>query len=562
MRRSFGLCVLVAATLLLFSVLSLGSVIAAPGAAAPDPIQVTILHTNDFHGRLEPDSSGRGGSTYMAPIINDLRTSKGEENVLLLDAGDSMLAAPPISQLVDGESVMDIYNRLGYDVSTFGNHEFDKGETVLISRTNEAAFPFVSANIINTGSDWVSPDWAQPFVTLTVGSGDNTAVLGIIGLTTDETPIISRVPATVEFKDPTAAVLQHYDTVKAQSDAVIVLAHIGTNDVGAIKGLTTIATELQAAGKSVPLIIGGHAHESLFSPVVVGDTTIVQAGYYGRWIGKVDVTIDPATDSLTVDASELITVSNSLPVDADIQDRVAYWADFVAPFLNQPVGETYVSLVRNYNDESLLGDLVADSMVWKADMLDDGEVNGTVDIGFTNAGGLRADIAITEGVSRTITWGDTFSVLPFGNVLSVMDLTGAQIQALLNQAASLYKGILQSSSGIRWSWYNDTGDATPTKWRAMNVWIHNEPLDPLKTYRVVTNDFLAQGLDGFVTFASGTNRADYLYADMQEALNEYIINVVNPIDVDDIPSGRITRWETLYEALMPQVYRNALNLIP
>ena len=103
--------------------------------------------------------------------------------------------------------------------------------------------------------------------------------------------------------------------------------------------------------------------------------------------------------------------------------------------------------MRNYNDESNMGDIVTDSMLWKADMYDDGELNGSVDIAFTNPGGLRADILIPDGASLpyTVTWGDTFNVLPFGNTLYLMDLTGAQIQELLDQSAKLYKGILQTS---------------------------------------------------------------------------------------------------------------------
>jgi len=107
----------------------------APALASSAVVTITILHTNDFHGYLESDYKGRGGSAYMATVINDIRTAKGEENVVLLDAGDVYLGAAPISQLLLGESAIDIYNMLGYDVAAYGNHEFDKGQTVLISRT-------------------------------------------------------------------------------------------------------------------------------------------------------------------------------------------------------------------------------------------------------------------------------------------------------------------------------------------------------------------------------------------------------------------------------------------
>jgi 2',3'-cyclic-nucleotide 2'-phosphodiesterase (5'-nucleotidase family) len=94
-------------------------------------VQITLLHTNDFHGRLEPDSSRRGGSAYIADKVNDIRTSVGEQNVALLDAGDIYFAAPAISQLLMGESAIDVYNLMGYDLAVFGNHEFDKGQEEL-----------------------------------------------------------------------------------------------------------------------------------------------------------------------------------------------------------------------------------------------------------------------------------------------------------------------------------------------------------------------------------------------------------------------------------------------
>jgi 5'-nucleotidase / UDP-sugar diphosphatase len=218
----------------------------------------------------------------------------------------------------------------------------------------------------------------------------------------------------------------------------------------------------------------------------------------------------------------LITISNTLPADPDVAARVAYWAGIVQPFTQQLVGYTNVSLVRDYNDESNLGNLVADSMLWKADEYDDEIDNSSVDIAMTNPGGLRADIEIPAGATLpyTVTWGSTFTVLPFANTLYLMDLTGAQVQTLMDQAASLFKGMIQVS-GMTMEWSNDCRCATPTTWSASNITVGDAPLDPAETYRVVTNDFLAGGQDGWVTFAGGTNRWNTYY-DMQEGLNDYI----------------------------------------
>jgi len=597
-----------------------------------DVVQATLLHTNDFHGRLETDYRGRGGSAYLADKVNDIRASVGEDNVVLLDAGDEFFAAPAISQLLLGESTIDIFNMLGYDLAVFGNHEFDKGQEILIDRVTQSDYPWLGANVVLEGTDWDHPGWVLPYTTLTVGSPPNQAVLGVIGVDTDETPEVTLLGTTegLVFKDLTETILHYYDVVLAQSDALIVVAHMGTEDSGPYSGLETVAQNLIDAGKPVDLMIGGHQHQAIYDPVYVGETAIVSAGYYGRWLGQVDVSINVDTKKLTIDNYQLNTIEGLVTLEgliADLEDfyeageisnkgvfnslltklegaqaslskdnakaaankldaflneveaqsgkhiasdaadslimgvewflentdlevaaRVAYWAEIVAPIVNQPVGYTNIDLVRDYNAESNMGDIVTDSMLWSADWYDDGELNGTVDIAFTNPGGLRANITIPDGAALpyTVTWGMTFDVMPFGNTLYLMDLTGAQIQTLLDQSANLYKGILQTA-GASWYWYNDTGDDTATAWGAYGVEVGGEPLVRDEVYRVVTNNFLAGGQDGWTTFAEGTNRWDTYY-DMQEGFVEYI-RMLETIDAEDIPMERIIRLDDVITML-------------
>jgi 5'-nucleotidase / UDP-sugar diphosphatase len=605
------------------------------GQGQAEPIHITLLHTNDFHGRLEPDSSGRGGSANIAGVINHVKDVVGEENVALLDAGDVYFAAPAISQLLMGESTIDIYNMMGYDLAVFGNHEFDKGQEELATRVAQSNFPWLGANVVLEGTDWDLPAWAQPYEILELGSGKNKVKLGVLGLAGEETPEVTLLGTTegLVFKDLTETILHYYDEVLANADALVVVVHMGTADSGPYKGLATVAQELIDAGKPVDLFIGGHQHQALFEPVYVGQTAIVSAGYYGRYLGQVDVSIDKSTKHLSIENYKLNTILetstkianlvtsvnnfyteglidndgilnsllskldaanaswekgntkafinsmqafinfvmaqsgkhidaenaaealiadsewilNSLP-DPSVAARVAYWAEVVAPIVNEPVGATNISLVRDYNNESVMGDIVSDSMLWKADEYDDGELNDSVDIAFTNPGGLRADIVIPDGapLPYTVTWGQTFDVLPFGNTLYMMDLTGAQIQALLDQSAKLYKGILQSA-GISYYWYNDCGCNTPTAWGAYGVKVNGEPLVRDEVYRVVTNDFLAGGQDGWTTFADGTNRWNTYY-DMQQSFVEYI-KMLEVIDAEDVPMGRITRLDNVVTML-------------
>ncbi len=522
----------------------------ATGYSAVDVVTATLLHTNDFHGRLETDYQGRGGSAYMATVINDVRIAEGEDNVVLIDAGDEFFGAPAISQLVDGESTIDIFNMLGYDMAVLGNHEFDKGQTILADRVAQSNYPWLGANVVISGTDWTLPPYTQAYITTTVGVSPTTATIGVIGVASEETPLVTLKGTTdgLVFKDITDTILHYYDEVLAEADALVVVAHMGSDDSGPFEGLETIAQALIDAGKPVDLMIGGHQHQALDTPIVVGDTTIVSAGYYGRWLGKVDVSIDTAAKKLSVNAYELITVNNSLAADPAVEARVAFWSDQVAPLVNATVGYTNIDLVRNYNDESNMGDIVTDAMLWKADEYDDGEVNGSVDIAFTNSGGLRENITIPVSATLpyTVTWGATFNVLPFGNTLYLMDLTGAQIQGLLDKSSGLYKGILQSS-GVTHYWYNDTGDDVPNAWGAYGVMVGGEPLERDKVYHVVTNNFTAGGQDGFTEFADGTNRVDTYY-DMQEAFVEYI-QLLGTIDAEDIPMDRITRLDNVVTML-------------
>ncbi len=599
-----------------------------------DTAEITLVHTNDFHGRLEADSSGRGGSANIAGVVDFIREEVGKKDVVLLDAGDVYFAAPAISQLLMGESTIDIYNRMGYELAVFGNHEFDKGQEELAARVAQSDFPWLGANVVLEGTDWDLPDWAAPYAIIDAGYGRNKVKLGVLGLAGQETPEVTLLGTTegLVFKDLTETILHYRDEILAQADALVVVAHMGTEDSGPYKGLETVAQELIDAGKPVDLMIGGHQHQLLTEPIYVGETAIVEAGYYGRWVGQVDVTIDKSEKRLTIDdyqtrtiltpevkfanlnadldafladgsidseytyrylakllefaetayengrtriadrwlssfiwmvkwqthrhitpeaASSLIEaarwISDTWP-DKKIADRVAYWAEVVAPIVEEPVGETNISLVRDYNNESVMGDIVTDSMLWKADIYDDGELNGSVDAAFTNPGGLRADIVIPDGATLpyTVTWGETFDVLPFGNTLYLMDLTGAQIQELLDQSAKLYKGILQTS-GAEYYWYNDTGDDAPTTWGAYGVEIGGEPLVRDQVYTIVTNDFLAGGQDGWTTFAEGTNRWNTYY-DMQQGFVEYIAEL-GVIDAEDIPGDRIVRLDDVVTIL-------------
>ena len=263
---------LLAAFMLLSLVVSPALAASPAQAPAADTVNITVLHYNDFHGNLEPAGSNPG-IARMAKVINDVRTSVGAENVALVEAGD-MMQGSLLSNLFKGKPTIDLLNFIGTQATTFGNHEFDWGQTVLQERVAEATFPFVAANLVvnDTGNcataGWTAPSYIQPWTTLTVGAADNQVNLGIIGVTTQETPYITIASATegLCFKEPAESILHYYDAMTAAGvDAVIVLSHLGYVDGGygygfSVYGDQTLATKLAAAGKKPALIIGGHEH--------------------------------------------------------------------------------------------------------------------------------------------------------------------------------------------------------------------------------------------------------------------------------------------------------------
>jgi 2',3'-cyclic-nucleotide 2'-phosphodiesterase (5'-nucleotidase family)/subtilisin family serine protease len=505
------------------------------------PVKITLMHTNDFHGNLEPAGSNPG-MARLAYKIKQVRDEVGAANTLLLDAGDIMQSTL-LSNLKKGEPTIDLYNFVGYEVATYGNHEFDWGQQTLISRTKEANFPFVVSNlVVNDTGNCATAGWTvpisftvKPWITKTVGAPGNQAIIGILGTASIETPYITIAEATqgLCFKDPKLAIAHYYNDVKAAgADVILVLSHNGNTDGGygygfTVEGDQTLARKLVEQGTPVNIIIGGHSHTDLTAAQVVSGTTVVQAHYAGRKLGRLDLTVNTVNDTASVKWTRIV-VGTSDPEDAPTKMRVNMWANDPAyqAQINQVIGYSNVDLVRNYDGDNLMGALVNDAIY--NDLNNDAEPLNDVDMVFNNPGGLRADLT-SATKPFTLTYGMLYSVLPFGNATIVGDMTGAQIQDLLNQSATLFKGALQVS-GIRYSFYSYTDTlpvAQPWAWGAYSITVKNrntllwEPLVMTKTYRIATNEFLAPaGQDGFVQFKYIKNYS--YWGDMLNQVNHWI----------------------------------------
>jgi 2',3'-cyclic-nucleotide 2'-phosphodiesterase / 3'-nucleotidase / 5'-nucleotidase len=505
-------------------------------------VSFTILHTNDFHGNLQLSGSNPG-MARVAYKINEIAGEVGISNLLLLDAGDIMQGTL-LSNLFYGASTIDVYNSLHYDAATFGNHEFDWSQTTLISRTEQAEFPFISSNIVisDTGScdtaGWDSPSWTVPWITRTVGTAPDTAIVGILGVTTQETPYITLAGNTAGlcFKDPANSISHYYDAVvNAGADVIVVLSHLGNTDGGygygfPVYGDQTLAQRLIDASTPVNLIIGGHSHTDLTEPQIIGGTYVVQAHYGGRKLNRADISVDTDTNQVTITwTRNVIAITD--PEDPDTVARINIWANdpWYQHEINRVVGFTNVEITRNYNGDSLMGDFVDDAIY--NDLNNDAFPENDVDMVFNNAGGLRADITfpITTTLPVTLTHGMLYSVLPFGNATVVGDIPGSRLLELLNQSAALNKGAIQVA-GIRYDFYC-YGTADPCTnayaWGAYNVEVFDRdlgdftPLDINNTYRIATNEFLAPaGQDMYYAFKYVTNVS--YWGDMLDGVERWV----------------------------------------
>ncbi len=538
-----------------------------PASALPAvPVTFTILHTNDFHGQLEWRSGGSSsnpGAARMAQVINNVRTAVGADKVLVVDAGDEMQGSL-LSNIQKGVPTIATFNAIGYNVATFGNHEFDWGKDVLAARVGEATYPYVSANIVvnNTGNcataGWEKPSFVDaPYEIKTIGTAPNTVTVGFIGVTSTETPIIT-IPAATEglcFKDPYESVLRYYDTVKAAADVIVILSHLGFGDGGygygiPIYGDQSLAKKLNTAGKPANLIIGGHSHTSLASATMEGSTAIVQAANNGRRVGRANITVQP-TGAISVNWSfTLVPTGAADPVDAAVDALITSYNSDPAyqALINQEIGWTNVPIARNYDGDSLMGYFVNDAIYNQLNA--DAFPENDVDMVFNNSGGLRADIACAVYPCK-LTYGMMYNILPFGNQTVVGEMTGAQILELLNQAASLSKGAIQPA-GVRYSFYNYRVWPTPTtfrswSWGAIDPCVIDkvsgvcQPLDLEKTYRVGTNEFLAPaGQDNFYAFKYMKNIT--YWGDMLDQVNAWVTaNYTAGAPYNGARDGRITR---------------------
>ncbi|WP_160726146.1 bifunctional metallophosphatase/5'-nucleotidase [Bacillus sp. USDA818B3_A] len=464
---------------------------------------LTIMHTNDTHAHID----------NVARKLSAIKQVRAENpNSLLLDAGDVFTGTLYFNQF-EGLADLEFMNLAGYDAMTFGNHEFDKGTATLANFIKSANFPFVSANV-NFQKDSNLKDIFIDRVEKHPENGEiyngmiktlNGEKIGIFGLTTAETKDISSPGPGVEFENYIEEANQAVAALKEKGvNKIIALTHIGYNDGGGDNDLT-LAKEVEG----IDVIVGGHSHDKLDQPVVVeaGEepTVIVQANEYNKYLGTLDIEFDKKGKVVDysgklIDLDQKVGTAYVIPDDPKAaQILETNYKPTIVEMQQTVIGKTTVDLIGGNpparTGETNLGNLVTDGMLAKAKT-----INPETVIALQNGGGIRTSVAAGD-----ITLAKVFEIMPFGNTLGIMKLTGAEIKEALEisvkDAPNAFGGFLQVS-GLRFTY--DSSKTLGQKVQSIDVkedGANYVPIDPSKTYAVATNTFTAKGGDGYTVFA-------------------------------------------------------------
>ncbi|MBB5917252.1 5'-nucleotidase [Nocardia transvalensis] len=500
----------------------------------PQPGEVHLFGLNDLHGNLQPPTGSNGhiagyaagGAPYLATHLARLRSAYPDSAVL--SAGDNVSASPLISALFHDEPTIGFLNSVGVAASAVGNHEFDHGVPEL-TRLQQggcgwdgcvpgepftgAKFPYLAANV--TDANGQLPPGLRPWTMLQLGGHK----IGVVGTVTPETVTIV-MPEGIRgytFGDEVDAVNKYVPQMRAAgAETVVALMHDGGSqrthgaptDYNGCADITPNVTKLaERTDPAVRVMLTAHSHQA-YNCTIAGKV-VTQAASYGRLVTDISLRFhDGIVDAGAVNR----VVTRDVPPDPATTGSVDFYADQAKPRADRVIGTATAPLPNEptHGGDSPLGDVIADAML--AAMRPDQAVAA-----FMNAGGVRADLN-----GGDITYEQAYTVQPFGNQIVTVVLTGQQILRLLEQQwATPDKSGVLSVAGISYA-YSDSAPAG-SKVDPGSVRIGGQPLNPVATYPISTNNFLAAGGDGFSVFTEGSKAA------------------VGPTDLDALESYLTTR---------------------
>jgi 5'-nucleotidase len=528
------------------------------GLPAGETVKGQFLSYNDFHGAIDPPG-GRGatvngvpagGVEFLATWLKRLRAEGRAEGrkTVTVGAGDLIGATPLVSAAFHDEPTIELMGEIGLEISSVGNHEFDEGVAELLRLQRGGCHPkdgcqdgdgFAGAEFTYLAANTISKKTGLPILPPIDIRFIGGVPVGFVGLTLEGTPSIVN-PAgisSVRFTDEVQTAnkwgrLLRLFGVKAQ----VLLVHEGGVPTAATPGVSDCG---ELSGPLVPIVAGlnpefgvvvsGHTHRfySCRLPNTKGESVVTSAGSNGQLITDIDYAIDRRTGRFAEIAARNVVVENGIRnpdgtwqqtgdvyatnpalIDPQAKALADKYRKAVAPIANRVVGRITADINRDpvASGESPLGDVIADAqLAWTR--------NDGAQIALMNPGGIRASLPYGASAGGEdpgeVTYGEVFTVQPFNNLVVTQTFTGAQLKEILEQQFMGYAGqtgtkILQVSAGLTYS-YNSKS-TVPLGSRVSALEFNGAPVDPAATYRITTNDFLANGGDGFTKLTEGTGR--------------------------------------------------------
>lgn len=523
----------------------LGCAATFPAGPEKDKVyNITILHTNDHHGRFWKNSDGEYGMAARKTVIDQIRSEVAQAGgySLLLDGGDVNTGVPE-SDLQDAVPDFKGMNMLGYDAMAVGNHEFDKPTPILKMQRALVQFPMLAANIYERGQRMF-----PAYKVFTFGG----LRLGVMGLTTEDTARMSMPDnlKDIEFRNPIAEAAKVVPELRSKADVVIAATHMGHYENGNHGTQAPGDVELARAVSGIDLVVGGHTQnpacmkaENVLDREYVPGTDckpdrqngawIVQAHEWGKYVGRADFqyrngefklvkyALIPVNLMKTVKAADgktsLVPYTSQIAEDKDMLAMLAPYQEF---------GQQKLLVEVGFTDGRLEGDraVVRAKPASLAVLIGRALMERTkADFAVVNAGGVRDSF-----VAGKLTYKDVLKVQPFGNTTVTVDLSGKEVMDYLNAAGkmSVGAGAFAQFAGINLVF---TGGVVTS------ATIGGAPVDPAKTYRMVINNFVASGGDGYPRLTGHKSFVDTGYVDA-DLLRAYI-TAHSPLKAADYDPG-------------------------
>ena len=513
------------------------------------PVEINLVGMNDFHGHLDASkfeytsiaalaaqSHPAGGVDNIAAALQAWR--REDKDLLFVGAGDLVGASPAMSSMFADEPSLTALTMAGMYASSVGNHEFDNGRAELLRQQHGgcasirpdkackfaasfggAGFTYLAANVLDAAT-------GKPFLPAYRIADVRGVKVGLIGAVIKDTASLVLASGIVglHFIDEADAVNKIIPEMRAKGAKVFVLMiHEGGSttepfdkpDCSELKGpIVGIVKRLDPA---IRLIVSGHTHKGF--QCKVDGRTVTQAEMGGHVLSRIKMKVNPESgEVLDIGVRNVVIKAGQYPADVRVASYLADARARSKEALARPVARLAVrSTGRKATaaGESALGNLVADSV------LEITRAQG-VQIAFMNSGGMRQDLDVGENFLAT--FGNVQIVLPFGNTIVAMDLTGAQLRELIEQQwirqGAAAASVLQPSNGFGYKW-NPTA-APGQRVVPGSMTLNGVALDDNKSYRVAANNFLAEGGDNFPAFKKGLNKQDTQIRDI-DALVDFIV---------------------------------------